>query len=60
MATAIILVHNHPSGQLNPSQADNDITQKIKKAGNTLDIKLLDHLIITQNNYFSFADAGIL
>ena len=60
MATAIILVHNHPSGQLNPSQADNDITQKIKKAGNTLDIKLLDHLIITQNNYFSIADAGIL
>lgn len=60
LATAIILVHNHPSGQLNPSQADNDITQKIKKAGNTLDIKLLDHLIITQNNYFSFADEGIL
>lgn len=60
LATAIILIHNHPSGQLNPSQADNDITQKIKKAGNTLDIKLLDHLIITQNNYFSFADEGIL
>ncbi len=60
LATALILVHNHPSGQLNPSQADNDITQKIKKAGNTLDIKLLDHLIITQNNYFSFADEGIL
>jgi len=60
LATAIILVHNHPSGQLNPSQADNDITQKIKKAGNTLDIKLLDHLIITQTGYFSFADEGIL
>ncbi|SEH94020.1 DNA repair protein RadC [Paenimyroides aquimaris] len=60
LATAIILVHNHPSGQLNPSQADNDITQKIKKAGNTLDIKLLDHLIITQKDYFSFADEGIL
>lgn len=60
LATAIILIHNHPSGQLNPSQADNDITQKIKKAGNTLDIKLLDHLIITQKDYFSFADEGIL
>lgn len=60
LATALILVHNHPSGQLNPSQADNDITQKIKKAGNTLDIKLLDHLIITQTGYFSFADEGIL
>lgn len=60
LATALILVHNHPSGQLNPSQADNDITQKIKQSGNTLDIKLLDHLIITQKDYFSFADEGIL
>ena len=60
MATAIILVHNHPSGQLSPSQADSDITQKIKKAGNTLYVKLLDHLIITQKDYFSFADEGIL
>src|SRR5690606_14014308 len=47
LATAIILLHNHPSGQLNPSMADKDITQKIKQAGATLDIKLLDHLIIT-------------
>ena len=60
LATALILVHNHPSGQLNPSGADKDITQKIKLAGNSLDIKLLDHLIITQNDYFSFADEGIL
>lgn len=60
LATALILVHNHPSGQLNPSGADKDITQKIKLAGNSLDIKLLDHLIITQNDYFSFADDGIL
>ncbi len=60
LATALILVHNHPSGQLNPSQADNDITQKIKQSGNTLDIQLLDHLIITQKDYFSFADEGIL
>ena len=60
LATALILVHNHPSGQLVASGADKDITQKIKLAGNSLDIKLLDHLIITQNGYFSFADEDIL
>ena len=60
LATAIILVHNHPSGQLNPSMADKEITQKIKQAGTTLDIKLLDHLIITATDYLSFADEGIL
>jgi len=56
----IIVCHNHPSGKLKPSQADNEITKKIKEAGLTLDIKLLDHLIITQKAYFSFADDGIL
>lgn len=60
LATALILVHNHPSGQLVASNADKEITQKIKLAGNSLDIKLLDHLIITQNGYFSFADEDIL
>ncbi|RRA96060.1 RadC family protein [Paenimyroides viscosum] len=60
LATAIILVHNHPSGQLLASGADKDITQKIKQAGTTLDIKLLDHLIITATDYLSFADEGIL
>jgi len=60
LATALILVHNHPSGQLIASGADKDITQKIKLAGNSLDIKLLDHLIITQTGYFSFADDDIL
>lgn len=60
LATALILVHNHPSGQLVASSADKDITQKIKQAGNTLDIKLLDHLIITQTGYFSFADDDLL
>lgn len=60
LATALILVHNHPSGQLVASGADKDITQKIKLAGNSLDIKLLDHLIITQTGYFSFADDAIL
>jgi len=60
LATAIVLIHNHQSGQLTPSNADKDITTKIKQAGNTLDIKLLDHLIITREAYFSFADDGIL
>lgn len=59
-ATAIILVHNHPSGQLKPSEADKNITKKISDAGNVLDIKLLDHIIITEHDYFSFADDGIL
>ena len=56
----VIVCHNHPSGKLQPSIADKNITQKIKEAGVTLDIKLLDHLIITQKAYFSFADEGIL
>ena len=56
-ATAIILAHNHPSGTLKPSNSDKSLTQKVKEAGATLDIKVLDHLIITENNYFSFADS---
>lgn len=60
LATSIIIVHNHPSGQLTPSTADKDITQKIKLAGKSLDIQLLDHLIITQTGYFSFADDDLL
>ncbi|WP_445725649.1 RadC family protein [Flavobacterium sp.] len=59
-ATAIILCHNHPSGKLQPSVADKSITSKLKLAGETLDIKVLDHLIITENAYFSFADESIL
>ncbi len=59
-ATAVILCHNHPSGKLHPSNADKAITNKLKQAGNTLDIKVLDHLIITENAYFSFADEGML
>lgn len=59
-ATAIVLVHNHPSGSLKVSNADKIITEKIKTAGATLDIKLLDHLIITENGYFSFTDEGLL
>lgn len=59
-ATALILCHNHPSGTLKPSRADQDITQKLKTAATSLDIKVLDHLIITEKTYFSFADEGIL
>ncbi|MCF8714029.1 DNA repair protein RadC [Joostella atrarenae] len=59
-ATAMILAHNHPSGGLKPSNADKEITNKIKNAGAGMDIKLLDHLIVTEKSYFSFADEGIL
>jgi len=59
-ATSIILAHNHPSGLIAPSQSDKTLTQKLKAAGMSLDIKLLDHLIITEKNYFSFADEVIL
>jgi len=60
LASGIIVCHNHPSGNLNPSESDNKITQKIKEAGNLLDIQLLDHLIISDKNYYSFADNGLL
>ena len=59
-ASAIILAHNHPSGQTNPSEPDLQITKKIKNAANYLDISLLDHLIVTPYIYYSFADDGIL
>lgn len=57
-ATAIILCHNHPSGNLQPSEADRKITRKIKQSGEVMDIKALDHLIISSENYLSFADEG--
>ncbi|TDX87014.1 RadC family protein [Epilithonimonas xixisoli] len=59
-STRIIVAHNHPAGSLKPSKEDINITQKIKDAGKLLDIDLLDHLILTQNNYYSFKDEGIL
>ncbi len=59
-ALSLIICHNHPSGTLRISNADKQITEKIKLAGESLDIKLLDHLIITEKNYTSFADEGIL
>lgn len=59
-ATSIILAHNHPSGNLNPSSSDKQLTQKMKIAGESLDIKVLDHVIVTEKSYFSFADEGLL
>lgn len=57
-ACGIILTHNHPSGNLAPSRQDKEMTAKIKEAGNYLDIKILDHLIVTREGYYSFADEG--
>ncbi|UVD79380.1 JAB domain-containing protein [Myroides albus] len=59
-ATAFLIVHNHPSGKLVPSDADRQLTRKIKEASKILDITLLDHLIITNESYYSFADEGTL
>ena len=59
-ACSIILSHNHPSGNLIPSEADKDLTKKIREAGKFLDIPALDHLIITSESYFSFADEGLM
>lgn len=59
-ATSIIIAHNHPSGTLTASEADKQITRKLKQASEFIDIKLLDHLILTDESYFSFADDGIL
>lgn len=59
-AVGIILAHNHPSGTLKPSHADIQLTKKMKQAGDSLDIKVLDHLIITEKSYFSFADENML
>ena len=59
-AVSIILCHNHPSGNLRPSSADQEITQKIRNAAQWLDIRVLDHIIVSDQGYFSFADEGIL
>ena len=59
-ATSIIVAHNHPSGNLNPSDADKAITKKLFEAGKIMDIQLYDHLIITKDSYFSFADNSLI
>jgi DNA repair protein RadC len=60
LATSIIVCHNHPSGNVNPSDADVSITRKIKEAGSFMEIELLDHLIVTDGSFYSFADEGKL
>jgi len=60
LASSIILCHNHPSGNLSPSKADINITRKLKESAELMDIKLLDHIIIADNSYFSFIDEGAL
>jgi len=60
LSTSIILAHNHPSGELTPSEADISLTRKVKEAGKLMDIQVLDHLILTNEGYYSFTDEGLL
>jgi DNA repair protein RadC len=60
LASSVILCHNHPSGNLQPSQADLDLTRKLKQAGQVLDVCVLDHLIVAEGGYTSFSDEGLL
>ena len=60
LATSIVLVHNHPSGNLKPSQADIELTRKLKEGGKCLDITVMDHVIVAHTGYYSFADEGLL
>ncbi|NQY09823.1 MAG: JAB domain-containing protein [Flavobacteriales bacterium] len=60
LASSIILAHNHPSGNQQPSQADISLTKKIMLAAQHVDIKVLDHIILTKHNYYSFADEGVM
>ena len=59
-AVSLILCHNHPSGNLQPSRADQELTKKLKEASNLFDICLFDHIIVSENGYYSFADSGTL
>ncbi|MBO9573134.1 MAG: JAB domain-containing protein, partial [Chitinophagaceae bacterium] len=59
-AVGIILFHNHPSGNLRPGTADKELTKKIVQAGNFFDIRVLDHIIVSEEGYFSFADEGLI
>lgn len=60
LSSAIIVAHNHPSGNLMPSQADKKLTKKIKEAGTVLDVSVLDHIIVTDTDFFSFADEAMM
>lgn len=59
-ASSVILAHNHPSGNTKPSKSDLEITKKCAEAGKFLDLKVLDHVIVTRDGYFSFADEGMI
>jgi len=59
-ACNIMLAHSHPSGNLQPSRADEELTSKLKSAGKFLDIRVLDHLIVSRDQYYSFADEGLI
>jgi DNA repair protein RadC len=59
-ASAMILAHNHPSGNAEPSDNDKALTKRLKDGGSLLDIKILDHVIVTPHDYYSFADAGLM
>ncbi len=59
-SVSLIFVHNHPSGNPEPSQSDKDITKNLVNAGNVMQIKILDHIIIGDNKYYSFADEGLI
>ena len=60
LACSIILAHNHPSGNLQPSEADIKLTRRLKQAGDCLEISVLDHLILTTDGFYSFADEGMM
>jgi DNA repair protein RadC len=60
LASGIVVSHNHPSGNLIPSQSDRDLTKRLKEAGKLLEIQLLDHIIVAGQKYFSFADDGLI
>ena len=60
LASGIVLCHNHPSGNLRPSQADDQLTRRVSQAVKMLDIRLFDHLIIAENRYYSYSDEGKL
>ena len=59
-ATSIVLCHNHPSGSLKPSKQEEELTNKLKQAANLMDMKLLDHIILNEESYYSFADEGLM
>ena len=59
LASSLVVAHNHPSGNLKPSQADIDLTRKLKKAGESLDIAIVDHIIVAHSGFFSFAESDL-